>query len=259
LELKERSIMNCRDFDQIWNQSLDARRRQDGEHERERDQELREHAAACPSCRVRHRQFEALRQALEVWTLRVESRPAPTPSPELIERIIEAAARPEPTKIAFRPRRGLLPRLAIVALATAAAVFAMIGPGLRPTPPQAVPAPAVASGPRLERGLLGVAVDDATAASWQLARLASEPARRLGREMIDASFQPVDLTSSTDLDLPALDAGSISPALLSQMSDVLAAGVRPLSTSARQAFGFLRAPRSEKSDRPIARPTEKGA
>jgi len=256
--------MNCRDFDQVWNQSLDFRRRDAGDRQAvdasraARENDLREHAEACPSCRVRHLQFEALRQALEAWTARPE--PLPVPSAGLADRIIEAAARPEPLRQGrFRPR------YATFALAAAAAVLlAVIGPRLRPAPPRPALVSAPAAGRNTERGLLGVAVDDATAASWQLARLASEPAARLGREMMDASFQPGDgsvrlagFPSSSDL--PSLDPESFSPELLNQMGDLLAAGVRPLSTSARQAFGFLRAPTTEKPDRPVVRPTAKGA
>ena len=108
---------------------------------------------------------------------------------------------------------------------------------------------------------------DATAASWQLALLASEPAARLGREMLDASFdsdsdgglhQNAGLPPTSAV--PALGAESFSPVLLNQMGGLLGAGVRPLSTSARQAFGFLRAPSTEKLDRPAVRPTtDKGA
>lgn len=263
--------MNCRDFDRVWNQLLDARRREVDADARERS--LREHAESCASCRVRHRQLETLRQALEVWSSRAET--PPTPAPVLARRILEAADHAEPATTARRPR--LRPRYAAYALASAAAVgLVVLGPKLRPELPRASgPAPAAAAastparaptpvvGRSMTPRLLGVAVDDATAASWQLALLASEPAARLGREMIDASFQadagPYESARfPTSSDLPSLDAGSLSPAF-NQMSDILAAGVRPLSTSARQAFGFLRVPRAEKAERPIVRPTAKGA
>lgn len=248
--------MNCRDFDQVWNQSLDARRR-----DADRERSLRKHAEACPSCQVRHRQFETLRQAIEVWAVRPEA--SPTTSPDLTERIIEIAARPELIAPVSGRSWFVRPRLAGLALASAAAVLlAVFGPTLRSRPPRTAPAPAADRS--MERGLLGGAVDDATAASWQLARLASEPAKRLGKEMIDASFQrgagsfqEAGLPSSSDF--PSLDPESFSPDLLNQMGDLLAAGVRPLSTSARQAFGFLLAPTSEKLERPVVRPTAKGA
>jgi hypothetical protein len=270
LEVEGRRIMNCRDFDQVWNQSLDARRRDAGDRQAvdaariAREQSLREHADACPACQVRHRQFETLRQALEVWTSRPSVLPRPTPG--LADRIIEVAARSEVVVPVSGRSWFVRPRFAAFALASAAAaaLLVAVGPRLRPDPPRPSSAPVPAAGLPVGRGLLGGAVEDATAASWQLARLASEPAARLGKEMIDASFQPgagsfqvAGLPSSSDL--PSLDPDSFSPDLINQMSDLLAAGVRPLSTSARQAFGFLRAPTSEKPDRPVVRPTAKGA
>jgi hypothetical protein len=251
--------MNCRDFDQVWNQLLDARRRDADRIARE--QSLREHADACPSCRVRHLQFETLRQALEAWSARPEARPSP--SADLTDRIVAAATRPE-LRIAPPAPRSVRHRLVAFALASAAAAAVLLATvGLRLRPEPAGPTPEV--GRDIRRGLLSGAVNDATAASWQLARLASEPAARLGKEMIEVSFQPGDgsfrkagFPSSSDL--PTLDPDSFSPVLLNQMGDILAAGVRPLSSSARQAFGFLRAPTSEKADRPVARPTSsKGA
>ncbi|MDR3620725.1 MAG: hypothetical protein P4L85_15340 [Paludisphaera borealis] len=261
--------MNCRDFDQVWNQLLDVRRRDAGDRQAvdaarvARERSLREHADACPSCQVRHRQFETLRQALEAWTARPDA--SPTPSPGLTERIIKAAAQPELIVPVAGRSWFVRPRFAAFALASAAAALLVtVGPRLRPEPPRPSSAPVPADGRRFGRGLLDGAVNDATAASWQLARLASEPAARLGKEMIDASFEPGDgsfqkagFPSSSDL--PSLDPESFSPVLLNQMGDLLAAGVRPLSTSARQAFGFLLTPTSEKPERPVVRPTAKGA
>lgn len=259
--------MNCRDFDRIWNQSLDDHRRSavDASSWFAHAEALREHAESCPTCRFRHGGFETLRQALDAWTARPEARP--TPSPELADRIIAALARPE-SRVVDRRRR-LRPRLAALALASAAALLlAVIGTRLRHEPPRtvAVTAPAKARG-NLKPGLLGSAVGDATAASWQLALLASQPAARLGKEMIDASFdsdadggsfQTAGLPAASDL--PTLDAESFSPDLINQMGGLLADGVRPLSTSARHAFGFLRAPTPEKTERPVVRPsTGKGA
>jgi hypothetical protein len=251
--------MNCRDFDQNWNQLLDARGRDDGD----REQRLREHADACPSCLVRHRRFEALLRAIEAWAARPDASPAP--SPGLAERVVVVAARPEIVSVSSgrsRLVRLRLAGLALASLAAAAALLAALGPWPRPEPVRRDSAASTGEGRSLGRGLLGGAVSDATAASWQLALLASEPAARLGKEMIGASFRPGSGSFenlSPPSGIPSLDADSFPPDLLNQMGDALAAGVRPLSTSARQAFGFLRAPTPDKLNRPAAPPAAKGA
>ena len=261
--------MNCRDFDRIWNQSLDADRpgASPGPAWPSLERDLREHAESCPSCRVRHHRFETLRQALDAWTGRPQLRPAP--SPGSADRIIAALVRPEPAR--GGRRRIVRPRVAAFALASAAAAgLAVVGPRLlEPKPTTDAPASSAApASPSLKRGLLGAAVGDATAASWELALLASEPAARLGKEMIDASFDadadadadlfpPADTPTATDV--PVLDADSFSPDLINQMGGLLAEGVRPLSTSARRAFGFLRAPNTEKPQRPVRPSAGKGA
>jgi hypothetical protein len=92
--------------------------------------------------------------------------------------------------------------------------------------------------------------------------LATEPAARLGKEMIGASFRPESGSPEDEAPpggLPSFDAESFPPDLLGQVGDALAAGVRPLSTSARRAFGFLRAPSPDKLNRPPAPPAAKGA
>jgi hypothetical protein len=125
--------------------------------------------------------------------------------------------------------------------------------------------------------VLSAALADATAATWDLARTTSEPASRLGRRMLESAAQlerPVRAgTSDTDLtlslysgldSLAALLAGVPEPsqgsALIQQMGNGLSASFRPLSSSARQAFGFLRIPSLEKIDNGrIHQPVSKGA
>jgi len=264
--------MNCRDFDRIWNQSLDDHRRAavDACSWTAHAEALREHAESCPPCRSRHRRFETLLRALDAWAARPETRP--TPSPELVDRIIAAVARPESPEV--DRRRRIRPAVAAVALASAAAVlFAVLGPRFRPEPPPSASvstsSPASADlRDKMDLGILESTVGDATAASWQLALLASEPATRLGKEMIDASFEPDSAADDGSFragglpaasDLPTIDPESFSPELIYQMGGLLADGVRPLSNSARHAFGFLRVPTIEKPERPVVRPAAKGA
>ncbi|MDG3005080.1 hypothetical protein [Paludisphaera mucosa] len=248
--------MNCRDFDQIWNQLLDAEsaaRRDDPGIRLEREASLREHAEACPSCRLRHRQFEALRVAMRAWTAR--PRPAAEVSPLVAERILRAAAEPE--ILTARPRRqGRRVGLAAWALASAAMLALFV---LKSDPPRDVRRPQVAAGAPAPRSL-NVAVADARAASWRLARTASEPAARLGLAMLDASLAGDDAPAAEASPTSALDPWASPPALLDQVGGYAAAGARPLSAAARQAFGFLRSPTFDKPERAPGPPaSSKGA
>jgi len=238
--------MNCRDFDQVWNRLLDDEprsRRRDPASEpappQELEERLREHAEICEDCRARHHQFETLRDALRAWA--VPPQLASTSSRRLTERVLEVAARPE-----RRPRRRAW--VAASGLAAAAlAVVAILPPKSSAPPESVVELPA---GPHVQRDLLGEAVGDATAASWHLARLATEPAARLGREMIDASFpsaepQPIEIALLDPAPGSELDSDLSAPELFSRMGGYLSAGVEPVSTSAREAFGFLRPPMSQ--------------
>jgi hypothetical protein len=123
---------------------------------------------------------------------------------------------------------------------------------------------------------LSEALADATAATWNLAWTASEPAARLGRHVLESatrveiSSQPGE--SAADLAGPAyqgLDSlASVLPAvpqpppgsaLLQQVGDGLSATFRPLSFTARRAFRFLRMPSLERTDNgPIHLTASKG-
>lgn len=238
--------MNCRDFEHAWNRLLDdeprSRRRDAANEPRlrwELEARLREHSETCEDCRARRDRFETLREALRAWAdgPQVSS----TPPAGLAARVLEVASRPEPRR---------RPRVWIAASAMAAAIVAAVAilpPGPSPSLESVVEHPAGATDPTAGRGLLGAAVDDATAASWHLARLATEPAARLGWEMLDASFSPSEpqVLEFALLDPPAepeLGSDSFAPELFSRMGGYLSAGVEPVSTSAREAFGFLRPP-----------------
>lgn len=229
--------MNCRDFEQVWNRVLDYEprsRRLDVDDDPtslgDLEESLREHAEVCEVCRARQLEFETLREALRAWS----DRP----------RVLEIGARSHPT------RRGRA-WVAAVASAMAAAVVAAVAilpPG---SPSSLEPIVEAPSAPVAQRDLLGEAVDDATAASWHLAQLAAEPAAWLSREIIDASFSPTEIETRAleiaYLDPPAdSELGSIpdasAPGLFRGMGRYLSAGVEPVSTSAREAFGFLRPP-----------------
>jgi hypothetical protein len=121
--------------------------------------------------------------------------------------------------------------------------------------------------------VLREALADATDATWDLARSTSEPATRLGREVLEAATPGHDAdgpgssgSESVSFHLTSLSSvlrggapSSASAALLQDLGDGLAASVRPLSSSARQAFGFLRTPNIEKREHPGNLPASKGA
>ena len=115
---------------------------------------------------------------------------------------------------------------------------------------------------------------EATAATWDLARSASEPAARISRQVLDAATQ-ADHDPSLPTLTPAWEpnaAGALVPSLaalapdtaaaetaLQQVGDHLATGVRPLSDTARHAFGFLLGPANAKTEVPANPPAPKGA
>jgi hypothetical protein len=131
---------------------------------------------------------------------------------------------------------------------------------------------------------LHTALLEATAATWDLARSASGPAERISRQVLDVtsvnepdSIEPAippnpdrDPNSSPEpapapgsLSVPSLAALGPDPAaasvLLQQVGDHVAEGVRPLSNSARQAFGFLLGPALDQPGAGAKPPTSKGA
>ncbi|WP_435005399.1 hypothetical protein P12x_003283 [Tundrisphaera lichenicola] len=219
--------MTCVDFDRLWNELLDAR--QVGPSDLER--ELEGHAASCAGCRSISTRYQVLRHAVG------SIGPAPIPSAESTARLLQRmeAARSSSTRPA-RPSR-ILTRSAWASLAAAAAVFGIVrwmgtsGPG--PVDP---PISIVAT----ERHRpFDSALADATSASIELAREASAPAARIGREVLSDLEAPQDESKSRSVPggFPPVPAS----ALLS-VGERLQASVRPISGSARHAFGFLLGP-----------------
>jgi hypothetical protein len=138
----------------------------------------------------------------------------------------------------------------------------LVAPGINPSERDRRPEPAnlIAD----SRGL-NHAVAEATAATWDLARSASEPAARISRRMLDAATEPDRNDNSpaspaqtepmiATVSVPSLDALTPDPAaagaMLQDVGGRFATGVRPLSDSARQAFGFLLAPVPAKAAAP---------
>jgi hypothetical protein len=113
-----------------------------------------------------------------------------------------------------------------------------------------------------------------TAATLDLARAASEPAARIGRQVIDAAARPDPAASETEpagepdsialvVSVPSLNALAPNPAAAAamwhQVGDGLADGVRPLTSTARHAFGFLLGPAQPKPELRSTPPADKGA
>src|SRR5262249_49119960 len=113
---------------------------------------------------------------------------------------------------------------------------------------------------------LNEALASASEATWDLARSASEPAARLSRQFLDAAGDldtPPEPRGSTAGSLPSLlsftpDSAS-AVETIQQVGDRLASGVRPLSSSARQAFGFLLGAPAPKPDVRANPPSARGA
>jgi hypothetical protein len=215
--------MTCRDTERLWNELLDAREApRPGLESR-----LEAHAATCPACAAVAARYRALRRALATWM------PAAVP-PEFAARVVrsvEAEADVRPVEVLPLRRPMAIPRgawLAAAAVLVASAIALWTIPlGTRdkltdaPTPP-----PAAGS---LD---LSDALADATSATLELARDASAPAGRLGRDVLAAGLPSA---AAPEVEVAAVP----SAAVLRSVGDRVGAGVRPLSGSARHAFGFL--------------------
>jgi hypothetical protein len=280
--------MNCSEFDEIWNELLDAEtpgRRDLASASQpaegvmaKREQAASLHALTCHRCRLARTRNETLRQALRGF------RPRACPEPDLVDRIV--------AHVRFPSRRRWNARRAAIPLSAAVAAVLLLALGsvywrlerFAPRPGQvaesqsaSIARPQQVSRPA-DTPLLSAALADATHATWDLARSTSEPAARLGLEVFDVAAQINDEAEANSDIFPPLAKGGLagvasavprvladlpqsSPeaAWLQEAGDILAARVRPLSSSARQAFGFLRAPSLGKTETSINLPASKGA
>ena len=216
--------MTCRDFERLWNERLD------GSATAGLEASLAEHAAGCPGCGAIGPGFQSLDQALRHWG------PPPSPPPEFADRFL-ARSDLSATGSTLRfvaPRGARRWAIAAALLALAWAGSRAIGPGPKPGP-ERIAAVEVDDPPPFDRALV-----QATSATWELARLASGPAARIGREVLDATA--ADLGASTALPSPASASNASTPEVWRQVGDRLGAGVEPFEGSARGAFGFLLGP-----------------
>ena len=226
---------------------------------KENEQSLVEHAAGCASCRGRAAGYEVLHQAILAWGN------APEPPVGLTERILAAASAPLPTARKWRmaaSQRWLLAAAASILVVITAGVISRVvvdrarerellaGHAVRRAASTGDRATAI---PKLDHALAS-----ATDATWDLARSATEPAARFSRQLLDAATEsnPAPASAASTVSVPSLESfapdSSAAVATIQQVGDRLASGVRPLSSSARQAFGFLLGPVPSK---PAVRPT----
>jgi hypothetical protein len=288
--------MTCRDYERGWNALIDMDRayaRRDAVGADQLDpamadtkRALLHHAADCSACRQLGMRYQILRRAIQAG---VHSQSPPV---GLADRILAEIERPSPSAwvVYGEPRSQLIPP-AIVAFAAIAAVLIAVFLPLsylnrdlqsRLDRPKTVlhptPGPSghdeVSETVAVDARSLDTAVADATAATWDLARSASEPAARISRQVLDVATE-----ADREPSLPNSDAGletvstgasvlslaALAPdtaaaeAMLQQVGDHLATGVRPLSDTARHAFRFLLGPASAKPDVPANPPAPKGA
>jgi hypothetical protein len=246
-----------------------------------RERALLDHAADCAACRRLLMEYQALGRALRAWG------PAPEAPAGLVDRILASVSvqhlphsHPSTSTTQLRRFRRISLPLAAAAAIVAVAVSAGLLVRLRIQTSQSVPAkvPSVAVLPVPSRDhedadsrMLNVALADAADATWELARSASEPAARISGQVFDAatSQEPTSPSRSgavksvpssfavLSLDALAPDSGA-AVATLQQVGDHLVSGVRPLSSTARQAFSFLLTPARPKPDVRVRPPGAKG-
>jgi hypothetical protein len=281
--------MNCLEFDELWNDLLDAEPmgrpapRADvpdsASPPSARELAAAAHAEACPRCRASHDRYVRLTRAIRDRNTGLHRFLAP--SPGLTQRILAAVGQSSGRN---RLRRAALPlgtAAAAAVILLALAVAPMPWSPQRPwtgtrresgTPPETSPSARRSDHPSRGRDL-NEALADATEATWDLAWTTSGPAARLGRQMIvaAASTQHTPDASSTTPGHPRLGFDALAQVLrvvpdstsgselIQDLGDDLSSSVRPLSSSARQAFGFLRALSPGKPGNPITQPASKGA
>jgi hypothetical protein len=271
--------MTCGEFEQGWNDLLDAHEAEATLERRcakstavaQLESALREHESGCAACREVAARYRLLLRAIRAWSV-----PQVAPG-QLADRIL-AASRfpplPRGARVVGASTASLFRRnsVSIAAAAAAAIAFALIRPANQPRPagapsPKRPSPPTAGTGSRpstlVDTRSLNAAVAEAAEATLDLARSASEPAARISRQVLNAATMtqvepgPTVLargagSEPATLAVPIL--GSLAPdskaasAMLQALGDRFASGVRPFSTTARNAFGFLLGPSPSRPD-----------
>jgi hypothetical protein len=276
--------ITCREFERRWNERLDAVVARSDRGSSEADRDVMVHAAGCFSCCEKATKYEALRSAI------LAGGPPPLPA-GMADRILSELEAPTttsawPVHATYRdPARWIRGRKLIAAASIAACVLIVV---VLDREKLKGPAVVLHPGPVEEHGdrridsrtatddyrTLNTALADATEATLDLARAASLPAARIGRQVIDVAAGPEPGSALTApaaggdsiamvVAVPSLDALAPDPAAAAAMwqhvGDGLADGVRPLTSTARHAFGFLFGPAEVKPELRNNPPADKGA
>jgi hypothetical protein len=211
--------MNCQEFERLWNERLDTR----GAFAPELEHALDSHAAGCTDCRVVAARYRLLRQALAALA-------PPTPPAGFASRCLAVPERAPWRWSRFAPAR------AGVRLAVAAALVWGVLIGLWSITPHEKTQ--IGGRPQQEPGLLTDALAEATSATWELAVETSGPAARIGRDVLDVAVSD----ASSDIASDAPSAANAASDVFHSVGQRVGEGVKPLSGSARHAFGFLLGP-----------------
>ena len=247
--------MTCSDVRRFWDRRLDAlepagRSRPAPDLE----PEIAAHLETCARCRAISDGYAALDAAIGALK--------PSAPPErLADRILEAwESERSPASIPIRrPRPKVLGIAAVAGVAAALLIAVLIGqrtfksdattvasrpPEADPPTPKAPPKP------------FDEAVGEAAEATLAIARRTSEPAARLGRDVLDSA---ATLVLASEVPPPISPSGDGAATLaVRTLGDRIGDGVRPLARPTRSAFGFL-LPRLPRAEAPPDLAPERGA
>jgi hypothetical protein len=274
---KELTAMTCREFEHRWNELLDGCQGAlavSAEPEpTNSEQLLNAHAARCARCHDRAMKYQSLRNAIRAWD-------PPLPAPAgLADRVVAELRAPASPALWIRAIRWAAAASIAASVLAIVVIDRMVSRG-RPNAQQPMQVEHGVRGPVDARSHsapyrgLNTALADATAATLDLARAASEPAARVGRQLIDAAANretsepgttsgaaPTAVTmvvSVPSLDLLAPDTAATAE-MWQQVGNGLASGVRPLKSTAQHAFGFLLGPPPVKPELRNVPRAQKGA
>jgi hypothetical protein len=227
--------MKCGDFKRLINEQFDARQATSADV----DRAWETHGSACPKCRAEALRYQALRRAIAALGT------TPAPPADFADRFLREWEHAGSAFAPARSRRILRSWPAALPLAAAAALLLAFLAGLRARSP-AKPAnepPRVAVA--IDPDALSDALAEATSATWELARATSAPAARVGLGVLDTGVLS-ETTASPSTGVGPASEGSEGA------DERVQDGDRPLSGTARHAFGFLFGP---VRSRPEASPT----